>query len=126
MANINIQIEVAIAGNADARYNQPAFSYRVGQIVSVDAVLAGYWIASGTASAVADGGGSPASVYSLAPAPDGFTVAFTAEVAIAANALVVKNGQIKTPGAGKDYTVSGITITFAVAPLSSDSLMLYQ
>ena len=64
--------------------------------------------------------------YSLTPATDGTTVAFTAPLTVSANALVVRNGLIRIPGSGKDYTVSGTTITFAVAPLSSDTVLLYQ
>ena len=64
--------------------------------------------------------------YALTPAPDGTTVAFTAPIPISANALVIKNGTVKIPGAGADYTVSGNTITFTAAPFASDILVIFD
>lgn len=62
--------------------------------------------------------------YNFTPAPDGVTVTFTAPLGISINALVVRNGMILTAGA--DYSYSGATVTFFVAPLVGDVLALYQ
>ena len=51
---------------------------------------------------------------------------WTLSVAFAANALVFRNGGLLSPGAGADYTTSGTSITFAVAPASSDNLVVMQ
>lgn len=39
--------------------------------------------------------------------------------------LLSLNGQLQQQGAGKDYTVSGATITMAIAPVSTDALLAW-
>ena len=62
--------------------------------------------------------------YNFIPNPDGTTTTFTAPVTISANALVVRNGLILT--AGDDYSYTGATVTFDLAPNNVDVLTLYQ
>jgi hypothetical protein len=52
-----------------------------------------------------------------------FTLAFTPSPA--ASLILVLNGVIQHQGAGKDYTISGNTITFAVAPTTGDILLAW-
>ena len=57
---------------------------------------------------------------------DGEVVAFTLASAPVANSLqIFLNGLLQEEGSGKDYTVSGTTVTFAVAPEAGDILLVY-
>lgn len=77
-----------------------------------------------------EGGSAPAPTggsltrYSFTPSPNGVQTAFTAPVAISANALVVRNGNIQSTPA--DYTYAGAVVSWNVAPGSGDILALYQ
>ncbi len=54
------------------------------------------------------------------------TTTVTATVVVSANAIMVRNGSVLTQGAGADYTASGTTVTFAVAPKVGDNLGFWQ
>ena len=55
---------------------------------------------------------------------NGSAVAFTlSSTPVTTSVQVFLNGLLQQPGSGKDYTLSGTTITFATAP-ASDSLLL--
>lgn len=57
------------------------------------------------------------------PAVDGSTTVFTlANTPTAGSEMVFLNGLLQEPGAGNDYTISGATITYLTAPLSTDRL----
>lgn len=81
-------------------------------------------VSGGASSGVPVYSGGPVIRYSLTPAPNGVLVAFTAPITISANTLVVRNGMILT--AVSDYSYSGMTVTFVIAPLVSDNLAVYQ
>jgi hypothetical protein len=49
-----------------------------------------------------------------------FTLAFTP---IAGSEMIFLNGLLLNPGAGNDYTISGLTITMLTLPLSTDVLL---
>jgi len=68
--------------------------------------------------------GAGLTVYGFTPAPNGITVLFGAPVGITSNSIVARNGLIL--GRGVDYNSSGNAITFFVAPLAGDILVLYQ
>jgi hypothetical protein len=54
---------------------------------------------------------------------NGSTTAFTlANTPIAGTEHVYLNGILQEPGAGNDYTISGVTITYLTAPLTGDKL----
>ena len=55
-----VKMLVSIAGNADATYGQPEFSYRIGEFVEVHPQLAAEWISAGLAEALNDA--APASL----------------------------------------------------------------
>ncbi len=50
-----------------------------------------------------------------------FTIANTP---VTGSEMLFVNGQLMDAGAGNDYTISGTTITLAVAPLSTDKLLI--
>lgn len=57
---------------------------------------------------------------------NGATVAFTLDTTPVSNSLqVYLNGLIQEKGAGKDYTHSGTTVTFVLAPLTNDILLIH-
>jgi len=57
---------------------------------------------------------------------NGVTVAFTLSSTPIANSLqVFLNGMLQQEGSGKDYTWSGTTVTFAVAPDTGDILLIH-
>lgn len=57
---------------------------------------------------------------------DGSTTAFTLDTTPVSNSLqVFLNGLIQEKGAGKDYTHSGTTVTFGVAPYTDDILLIH-
>ncbi len=53
---------------------------------------------------------------------NGSNVTFTLSATPAAGLMLFLNGQLLSPGAGNDYTISGNTITMAAAPVSGDVL----
>lgn len=57
---------------------------------------------------------------------NGSQVEFTlSETPLSNSVQVFLNGLIQEAGSGKDYTITGTTITFAVAPASGDILMIH-
>jgi hypothetical protein len=56
----------------------------------------------------------------------GNAAVWTLVVAFTANAMVFRNGELLSPGAGEDYTTSGTSITFAIAPAAGDNLVVMQ
>ncbi|KKN22915.1 hypothetical protein LCGC14_0910250 [marine sediment metagenome] len=57
---------------------------------------------------------------------NGSNVAFTlSNTPIANSVQVFLNGQLMIEGSGKNYTISATTITFATAPASNDTLIVY-
>ena len=57
---------------------------------------------------------------------NGSNVEFTlAETPIANSVQVFLNGLLQEEGSGNDYTISGVTITFATAPDASDLLLVH-
>lgn len=57
---------------------------------------------------------------------NGSQTAFTlASSPVANSVMVFLNGLIQQEGSGKDYTISGTTITFATAPASGDILLVH-
>ena len=57
---------------------------------------------------------------------NGATTAFTLDTAPISNSLqVYLNGLVQEKGAGKDYTHSGVTVTFVLAPLTNDILLIH-
>lgn len=57
---------------------------------------------------------------------NGSAVAFTLSATPLANSLqVYLNGLLQQSGSGKDYTISGTTVTFATAPASGDILLIH-
>ena len=57
---------------------------------------------------------------------NGSTTAFTLDVTPISNSLqVYLNGLMQEKGAALDYTYSGITVTFVVAPLTDDILLIH-
>jgi len=55
-----LKMLMSVAGNADARYDLPAFAYKKGQIVELHPELAKSWIASGRAEAFVEEPAAPA------------------------------------------------------------------
>lgn len=83
-------------------------------------VMTAYARANG--QALVDGSGTPV-IEPLSGTIDGSNVTFTISQTPLANTLDVRlNGQVLRSGAGNDYTISGTTITMAVAPISGDYL----
>jgi hypothetical protein len=73
--------------------------------------------------------GGSVTLYRLSPAPNGSVTTFAVvglTTSVSTSAFLVRNGIVLTQGAGNDYTVSGINVTFAVAPQTGDSLSLWQ
>jgi hypothetical protein len=54
---------------------------------------------------------------------NGVNAVFTLPTTPGSIVLVFRNGLLQKPGGGNDYTISGVTITFVVAPLTGDSLL---
>ncbi len=67
--------------------------------------------------------GGTVTYYAMTP---NNTTTVTATVVVSANAIMVRNGSVLTQGAGADYTASGTTVTFAVAPKVGDNLGFWQ
>ena len=57
---------------------------------------------------------------------NGSQVEFTlSDTPIANTVQVFLNGQLQIEGSGKNFTISGTTITFATAPLTNDTLIVF-
>lgn len=57
---------------------------------------------------------------------DGIEVAFTLSNTPVANSVqVFLNGLLQEAGSGKDYTLAGTTVTFAIAPVAGDILIIH-
>ena len=57
---------------------------------------------------------------------NGTTVAFTlSSTPVTTSVQVFLNGLLQQAGSGKDYTLSGTTVTFATAPASDDILLIH-
>ena len=57
---------------------------------------------------------------------NGVTVAFTLDATPVSNSLqVFLNGLLQEKGGGEDYTHTGTTVTFAVAPETGDILIIH-
>lgn len=56
----------------------------------------------------------------------GSSATWTLSVAFTADAMVFRNGELLAPGADNDYTTSGNSITFAIAPSPGDNLIVME
>lgn len=57
---------------------------------------------------------------------NGVTTVFTlANIPVAASFQAFQNGMLSLPGSGNSYTLSGSTVTYAVAPITADNLVFY-
>ena len=57
---------------------------------------------------------------------NGSSVAFTlASTPVTNSVQVFLNGLLQQVGSGKDYTLSGTTVTFATAPIADSLLLIY-
>jgi hypothetical protein len=110
---------VAVVEEFDAGYEEGDSSYLYRSILRLRA----FYTETGIPGPAP---GGSVTLYQLTPAPGGGNRVFTAPVAVSASAILARNGEIQAQRAGGDYTVSGVTITFATAPGSGDSLQLFQ
>ena len=69
-----LKMLMSVAGNADARYDLPAFAYKKGQIVELHSELAKSWIASGRAEAFVEEPAVESKHFSRAETSDVFKV----------------------------------------------------
>lgn len=118
---MQVQMLVAIAGNAMPAYDLPEFSFSCGQLLDLDPGLAAIWIASGFAAAVAENSMGITFVDDEVPEGviDGVNNLFTLNNAPnPASSLKLYNtaGELLR-GGGVDYTLTGNQIAYAPAAI---------
>ena len=116
---MQIEMLVPMSGNADARYNQPEFSYVAGQIVDVAPALGNAWIDAKLAVAVSSPGGPQFAEEVPAGVIDGVNDTFTLEnVPNPPGSLTLFNtAGMKLRSGGVDYTLTGNQIVYAAAAI---------
>lgn len=89
----------------------------------------GITITNGNGSITIATSGGAASYFrktAVSTTPDGTTVAFTIGNALTSDTeIVIQNGIVLEKGGSADYTISGTTITFAVAPALGDKILVF-
>ena len=81
-------------------------------------------VGQGPAGPKGDSGGILSWVINETPSGviDGINVTFTLDHTPAGQIMLYLNGQYLAPGAGEDYTLSGLTITMAAPPVPGDRI----
>ncbi len=113
---MQVQILVAIAGNANPTYGLPEFSYLPGQLVDVDSRLAAAWIASGISEAYVASSANCQFADSEVPQATANPLVFTlASTPNPPGSLKLHMRGLQL-NASDDFVLSGNQITYAQAP----------